>query len=975
MCRFIVVYSLLLLHCVTSLAQTPPHTRVLPLDNLIPAKQHSLLTGYSPTTISPNWIRTYNAFLAPATDAAVDIAVDPAGNVFVTGYSDSLKNGFDIMTIKYAENGRQVWKKRYNSGVGVADYPVAVIPHADGSVSICGYADLEPGLSELLTLRYDTNGQLLWAVRYAAGGSMRPLEAITDEQNGLIITSGLTFPDGGSDAVVMRYSQRGILSWDYTYSPAGVQRSFLNTLYADEFGNVYAGGSHSVSGSLRMLLVKLTPEGQTVWSKEFDIPGRDEMAIGVCALPNNSVCIAGNSLSDDNDMRFIGLNSAGETLWQRQVNFEPDDRLVGVTSNESGVFATGYSQTAGFSKVKTFHLNTLGELLWAEEIHDAYNTYPTDITVDQSGNSMVVGFREKHVGASGIIAAKYSPSGELIWSETLENFGESHHEGRAISAGKNGEVFLAGYGFSAENGWDMLTYAFNTSGEQLWLDVLNEPATSREQGVISSLDSEDHLITLANSFSGEKGWDALVTKHTSTGELIWSYRLDHFGTDDEAIDLLVGEEAIFVLTQAVDEDGLQTAILTGLSLAGNGLFHHELAKKSGWNLRPVCLTTDMDETLYVAASEYQIGSSSVVITALGEDGSVSWRYASSENSDDELTNATALAVNEYYLAIGGTISGSANSQKVGITLLNDVGQFQWQRAYQGNADYMDELNDLVFREDHAVVFAATVYNNGYNRDIVAGCYALDGSLLWLDELNGSGNNNDLAYEIGITSVGEVFLIGRTFRGAEGNDIVLLKYDASGNRTGEWFVHSAPLFNDDLYTWTLDAESILIAAHSPDNSIQIAEVDFYGQILDQYSVIMDGESQQSLHSLHQLSSQEILLNGSLSVGGWSALAIASIRNEPTGISVVNLPESFQLMQNYPNPFNPSTHIEFSLASPSNVKLEVLNPLGKVVAILADEDFAPGTHNITWQADSYASGVYLYRMRIGTQAITRRMLLLR
>ena len=459
------------------------------------------------------------------------------------------------------------------------------------------------------------------------------------------------------------------------------------------------------------------------------------------------------------------------------------------------------------------------------------------------------------------------------------------------------------------------------------------------------------------------------------GELLWNHRIDHCGTDDEAIDLLISNDNIFILSQAISDQDLLIGIITRLSVNSGEVFRQELPGISGWNFRPECLDAATDETLYVAATEYQGGNSSGVIISFNESGSVNWRYVSSENPHDELASVTALAVNDSYIAVGGTIPGSGISQKVGITLLNSSGQFNWQEQYQGNSGYLDELNDLAFRYDSAVVFAATVYNNGYNRDILAGCYATDGSLLWLDELNGSGNNNDLAYGLSINSSGETFLFGRTFRGSEGNDITLLKYDFAGNRIGEWPFSTAPLFNDDLYAWTIGSDGILIAAHSPGNMVQLLELDFDGQLLDQFSVDLDTESHQSVHSLYRLMSEEIIIGGSISLGSWSALAIASVRSEPTGISATNFPKDFSLKQNYPNPFNPTTQIEFSISSASTVYLEVFNSLGETVTMLANKQFAPGTHQLTWQAEEYASGLYFYRMRVGAKAITKRMLLLR
>ncbi|MGB6034503.1 MAG: T9SS type A sorting domain-containing protein, partial [Bacteroidota bacterium] len=64
-------------------------------------------------------------------------------------------------------------------------------------------------------------------------------------------------------------------------------------------------------------------------------------------------------------------------------------------------------------------------------------------------------------------------------------------------------------------------------------------------------------------------------------------------------------------------------------------------------------------------------------------------------------------------------------------------------------------------------------------------------------------------------------------------------------------------------------------------------------------------------------------------------------------------------NYPNPFNPTTSIQFSLPTRSLVTVEVVDVLGRVVATLADDEFAAGLHQMRWDART-ASGIYFARL---------------
>lgn len=89
----------------------------------------------------------------------------------------------------------------------------------------------------------------------------------------------------------------------------------------------------------------------------------------------------------------------------------------------------------------------------------------------------------------------------------------------------------------------------------------------------------------------------------------------------------------------------------------------------------------------------------------------------------------------------------------------------------------------------------------------------------------------------------------------------------------------------------------------------------------------------------------------------------------------VPSKFELGQNYPNPFNPSTTIEFSLPSGSQVKLQIFNVLGQVVETLVDEYLSAGTHQINFDASDQPSGVYFYRLSHSGGIDTKKMVLVK
>lgn len=105
----------------------------------------------------------------------------------------------------------------------------------------------------------------------------------------------------------------------------------------------------------------------------------------------------------------------------------------------------------------------------------------------------------------------------------------------------------------------------------------------------------------------------------------------------------------------------------------------------------------------------------------------------------------------------------------------------------------------------------------------------------------------------------------------------------------------------------------------------------------------------------------------------------------GIEDEIIPHELSLSQNYPNPFNPNTIIEYTIPKvisdiekqlqQTNVALKVYDILGREVAVLVDENQSPGTYKISFNAESLSSGVYLYRLTLGSKSIVKKMILLR
>ncbi len=99
-------------------------------------------------------------------------------------------------------------------------------------------------------------------------------------------------------------------------------------------------------------------------------------------------------------------------------------------------------------------------------------------------------------------------------------------------------------------------------------------------------------------------------------------------------------------------------------------------------------------------------------------------------------------------------------------------------------------------------------------------------------------------------------------------------------------------------------------------------------------------------------------------------------------VVNVPESnaietdeFVFSSSYPNPFNPAFVVPFELFKSTIVDIKLYDVSGRLVTVVADREFVPGSYNLFVNGSNLSSGVYLLRTRVEGIVNTQKMLLVK
>ena len=389
------------------------------------------LTGNDYYTIKINsqgvfqWEATYNGS-ADGHDYGIDISLDHLGNVYVTGESHGVVNGFDTgkdyLTIKYDSQGNELWTKRFYGNTAFTtenyDTPNAIAVDISGNVYVTG-ASWADGQSnhDCLTIKYDTNGNLIWTARYDQAGPGSFGKDVKVDVGGNVYVFGSEPSVTGSDFVIIKYDPSGNQFWvknysAYTLIPAAME--------IDDNGNVYVTGGDSEFNT-----VKYNSAGDSIWAAIFMGPQSSARPSSMTVDESGNVYVTGmvvNSGFTGQEYATVKYNSSGQELWSASYSGFWDDQFVTVAEAialdaAGNVYVTGSSQGANFLQgdvldYATVKYNNDGVEQWSVRYHRPPdgNETAVGVHVTNDGKVYVTGYGEVSNNPSEIITIKYAQS-------------------------------------------------------------------------------------------------------------------------------------------------------------------------------------------------------------------------------------------------------------------------------------------------------------------------------------------------------------------------------------------------------------------------------------------------------------------------------------------------------------------------------------------------------------------------------------
>lgn len=439
---------------------------------------------------SPQLVSGQNTSLAWATyfggpdnDYGKAIATDTAGNIYITGITNSVSGIASTGALQTVFGGGAT-----NSG-------------------------------DAFVAKFTPSGSLLWATYFGGSNNEQGLALATDNSGnvylagyssstvGIATVGAYQSTQGGSDdAFIAKFSSSGSLVWASYYGGTGMDRAYAVTV--DTANNVYLAGSTrsssgiattgghqttiSSTGSDEGFIVKFDSTGSRLWATYYGGNGGDIIrSLAVDAA--NNIVMAGQTTSasttgiastgawqstyggSNNDGFIARFSASGQRLWGTYYGGNLADQLYAVNCDDSGhIYVSGNTKSAAMATLNAYQatfgggvsdgllsqFDTLGQLIWSTYYGGSFTDNAVAAIPDNNGHVYLYGqtVSTQGIATPGVIndtlqfrdayVAKFTTGGGLLWGTYV---GGSDDEVPQAMDYFSGNIYLTGQSNSVAN--------------------------------------------------------------------------------------------------------------------------------------------------------------------------------------------------------------------------------------------------------------------------------------------------------------------------------------------------------------------------------------------------------------------------------------------------------------------------------------------------------------------------------------------
>ena len=666
-------------------------------------------------------------------DRFTAIQTDASGNVYLAGSTIRSGNNQDILVVKLDSNGNLIWQNIYNASASGADSALAITVDTAGNVYITGYAKFLQTATDMVTIKYNSLGVIQWVSNYNyVSDQYEQGNSIVVDASGNVFVTGQSDPDStttvSDDYVVVKYNSMGVQQWVQRTNGTGNGIDRPSKIVLDPAGNPVVTGRSDNLVNYDYLTVKYNgTTGVPLWSVRYDRTHND-WATDLIINPNNGfIYVTGRSRDINYDYATVCYDSAGVQQWATIYdNGIGDDRATNIGVDSGGnIYVTGQSNISSNVSVSNYDITTI----------------------------------------------KYNSAGTQQWLKTHSGTALNDDIPNGFYVSAAGNVFVTGSvdtDASANENNDYVTLKYNTTGTLQWSQSYTGSSLSNDVSRAIVEDSSGNVIVTGYTETIPQK-DCVTLKYNSLGIVQWTKTLNGEGDNSD---------------------------------------------------KPTSMISDSNGNIFVAGSVVEYGNDKdFALQKMDSNGNTLWvktingtAAGSSDSAEDVIVDNTGT-----YIYVAGYTHNKGTATDFTIAKYNQLGTLIWVNNY----DYASET-------DRALSIGLDTSGNVYvtgksdsdpsnlitNDDILTVKYNSDGIFQWATRYNGAGNLSDIGRVLKVTPAGNIYVAGKSTNSTN-SDYIILKYNTSGVQ--QWVNLYNGGGNDDALQMEIDASENLYITGNSDNA--------------------------------------------------------------------------------------------------------------------------------------------------------------
>lgn len=365
------------------------------------------------------------------------------------------------------------WSSTYDYGIQGSDGFAAMAPDGFGNTYAVGNS-LGGGGSyfsyEVLTTKFDGDGNLLWEQRFdSAGGTSfadKAVDLAVDTDGSVVVLGTGPTLSGDQDVLLFRYDAFGNLVWQTTWDNNWSDGASNVEIAQDGSIYVLAASYYGLPEVSNTVLLKFDAFGNLLWERDFDGHSGTENAVLMRIGPQGNLYIGGTTIHTQGtvDFDWLGLkyDPGGNLLWsfERGGSIQYPDYVNDMALTDSGdMILTGYTVNTiigwgGVTDITTMKVDSAGVFQW-EAVYTAVQGRTYTVATDAADNVYVA-------GSPGIVLS-YDASGQQRWIQDFDDASSRVGTPRAMLTDGQGSLFIAGTTFDSGVGNDILIQQLDTT--------------------------------------------------------------------------------------------------------------------------------------------------------------------------------------------------------------------------------------------------------------------------------------------------------------------------------------------------------------------------------------------------------------------------------------------------------------------------------------------------------------------------------